>query len=129
MEKQNESMRDRLLARLPRTENLEAYREETESLLRQHQRAIFWGEKFPARVLTWLGVAVGMMANSTWGPKLDTNGHIGLNAIAGILLFTAAMNELGYRISLSKVDLLKEIKQVQLQVLELQASLEKNNSQ
>jgi hypothetical protein len=35
------------------------------------------------------------------------------------------MVELRYRIYRSKVDLLKEIKQLQLQVLEVQATLEK----
>jgi hypothetical protein len=126
MEQGNSSVRDRLLARLPQPQNLAAYREDTESLLKQHERAIFWGERFPARVLPWLAVAVFMLANSTWGPKLDTNGHIVLDAIAGLLFFTGAMNELGYRISRSKIDLLKEVKQVQLQVLELQASLRKD---
>jgi len=118
-------MRERLLARLPQPENLAAYREETASLLAKHEKAIFWGEKFPARVLMWLAVAVFMVVNSTWGPKLDTNGHIGFDAFAGVLFFAGAVNELGYRISRSKVDLLKEVKQVQLQVLELQASLRK----
>jgi hypothetical protein len=35
---------------------------------------------------------------------------------------------LRYRIYRSRVDLLKEVKQVQLQVLELQASLQKDSS-
>jgi hypothetical protein len=34
-----------------------------------------------------------------------------------------------YKVSLSKVDLLKEIKQLQLQVLELQATLKKSDNQ
>jgi hypothetical protein len=49
MEKQNDSMRDRLLARLPQPENLAAYREETASLLAKHEKALFW-EKMPSIV-------------------------------------------------------------------------------
>lgn len=125
MDKQNESMRERLLAHMPQPENLAAYREETASLLAKHEKVIFWGEKFPARVVMLLAVAVFMVANSTWGPKLDTNGHMSFDAFAGVLFFAGAINELRYCISRSKVDLLKEVKQVQLQVLELQASLER----
>jgi hypothetical protein len=129
MEQGNSSMRDRLLARLPQPENLAAYREETESLLAKHERAIFWGEKFPAAVVTWLGFAVLMMVNSTWRSKLNSNEIMVLCAMAGLLIFAGAINQIGYRISRSKVDLLKEVKQVQLQVLELQASLRKSGDE
>ena len=61
------------------------------------------------------------------GPKLDTNGTIMLNAVAAVLFFSAAIYQVGYQISRSKVDLLKEVKQVQLQLLELQASLRKDS--
>jgi hypothetical protein len=129
MEQGNSSMRDRLLARLPQPENLEGYREKTESLLAKHEKAIFWGEKFPARVVMWLGVAVLFMAISPWGSKVSTNQSVTIYVMTGFLFFAGAINELGYRISRSKVDLLKEVKQVQLQVLELQASLRKNGGQ
>ena len=51
MEKQNENLRDRLLARLPQPENLAAYREETASILAKNDKKLFW--------VTW-------MARSTW---------------------------------------------------------------
>ena len=38
------------------------------------------------------------------------------------------MGSLTYCVSRSKVDLLKEVKQVQLQILELQASLRKDDA-
>jgi hypothetical protein len=128
MEKQNESVRDRLLARLPQPENLAAYREETASLLARHEKAIFW-EIFLAQILYWLAAAVWVTVNSTWGPKVDTNGKILLESLAGFLLFMWLFNAMNSRISRSKVDLLKEIKQLQLQVLELQASLRKDGGQ
>jgi hypothetical protein len=128
MEKGTESMRDRLLARLPQPENAAAYREATISLMSKHERALYW-EKASARAIVWLGIGLFMFVNNhnmNWRPKLDTNATILLDVIAGILFFTGAIMLLGYHVSRSKVDLLKEVKQVQLQVLELQASLRKD---
>jgi hypothetical protein len=45
--------------------------------------------------------------------------------MAAVFYFLGQIYQVGYQISRSKVDLLKEVKQVQLQVLELQASLRK----
>ena len=67
MEKQNESMRERLLARLPQPENLAAYREETASLLAKHEKALFW-EKMPSTVCSVSAIAI-LMADWFWGQK------------------------------------------------------------
>ena len=64
MEKQNDSMRERLLARLPQPENLAAYREETASLLAKHEKALFW-EKMPS-IVCYVIVAI-MVALWLWG--------------------------------------------------------------
>ena len=128
MEQGNSSLRERLLARLPQPENIVAYREDTESLLAKHKRALFW-EKVTGRTVTWLGLALFMFVGSTWArPRLDSNGTALLDALSVVLFFTGALNLLGYSINRSKVDLLKEVKQVQLQVLELQASLRKEGN-
>jgi hypothetical protein len=124
MEQESNSMRDKLLARLPQTENLAAYREETASLLERHEKALFW-EKWPGIVVGWLAMFVWIAANSTWGPKVDINEKIYLESLAGFLLFVCLNISLSYRIMQSKVYLWKEVKQLQLQVLELQASLRK----
>ena len=126
MENGSKGLRERLLARLPQAENVAGYREETLSLLAKHERALFW-EKVTARTVTWLGLAVWMLANSTWGrSNLDRNGTIVLDTTAGLLIFAGAMSGVAFLINRSKVDLLKEVKQVQLQILELQASLKKD---
>ncbi len=124
MEQKTDSIRDRLLARLPQPENVAAYREETASLLAKHEKALFW-EMVTAKTASFLGAAVFFLANATLGLKLDRNGVVILDVIAGVLFFSGAINELSYRMSRGKVELLKEVKQVQLQVLELQASLQK----
>ena len=64
MEKQNDSMRERLLARLPQPENLAGYREETASLLAKHEKALFW-EKMPSVVCFVLAPAM-LMADWLW---------------------------------------------------------------
>jgi hypothetical protein len=129
MEQENSSLRERLLARLPQPENREVYREETAALMARHERALFW-ERVTGTSVAWLGIGVYMFANSfTMRPKLDTHA-IGLfDALAVVLFFTGGLMLLGYSISRNKVDLLKELKQVQLQMLELQASLKKADSQ
>jgi hypothetical protein len=125
MDKQNESMRERLLARLPQPENLANYRRETEALLAKHDKALFW-ERWLARTILFLGIGVFWLAISSWGRHLNTDQRAGLYVGAALMYFGGAINELGYRISHSKVYLLKELKQVQLQMLELQASLRKD---
>ena len=69
MEKQNESLRDSLLARLPQPENLAAYREETASLLAKQEKALFW-DKALAVLLINIGVVVFVLAFSKSYVKL-----------------------------------------------------------
>ena len=129
MEQKDNTLRERLLARLPRPEKLETYREETASLIARHERALFW-EKWSSRVLALLGVGLYLFAISPLIPLqaqnlLGANEKIFLCFMAGLLFFVGLIYALGYQVNRSKVDLLTELKQVQLQVLELQASLGK----
>jgi hypothetical protein len=127
MEKQNDSMRERLLARLPQPENLAAYREETASLLAKHEKALFW-EKMPSTVCYVIAFAA-FIVNWFWGQKLGGALNHFLWFWAGLAYFGGAVLDLRYRIYRSRVDTLKEIKQVQLQILEIQASLQKRGSE
>jgi hypothetical protein len=127
MEKQNESMRERLLARLPQPENLAAYREETASLLAKHEKALFW-EKMPSVVCSVSAIAI-LIANWFWAHKIGATMNQSVWFGVGLLGFAGALSDLRYRIYQSKVDTLKEVKQVQLQILELQASLQKHGSE
>jgi hypothetical protein len=129
MEKQNENLRDRLLARMPQPQNLEVFREETASLMARHEKALFW-EKWSSRTFALLGVALWLFASSSLIPLgtqnlLGANEKIYLSAVGGLLFFMGLLYALGYQVSQSKVELLKEVKQVQLQILEVQASLNK----
>lgn len=125
MEKGSESLRERLLARLPQAENVVAYRDETAALLAKHEKALFW-ERMASRVCYVVVFAEGI-AVFFWGQKFTTT-TIQSVWVLGLALFVAAVAEMRYRIYRSKVDVLKEVKQVQLQILELQASLRKDES-
>jgi hypothetical protein len=127
MEKGNDGLRERLLARLPQPENLSAFREETASLLAKHEKALFW-EKWSTQVIGLLAVGVFLMTQFTWGPKLDTTRIVAFDVVAGIFFFLSQMWRLEYDLNRNQVNMLKEVKQVQLQVLELQASLKRDGA-
>jgi p-aminobenzoyl-glutamate transporter AbgT len=132
MEQGNSSVRDRLLARLPQPGNLAAYREETESLLKQHEKALAT-ELWTNRALSLCAVFLFLFVNSIWGPnahpawglKLTQTTIITCDVMAGVLFFLVQLYELQRFIYGNQVKMLKEVKQVQLQVLELQDSLRK----
>lgn len=128
MENGSKGLREMLLARLPQPENREAYREESAALMARYQRELFW-EKVTARTLMLIGGILFMLANFTWGLKLDANGKTVFDVMAAVFYFLGAIYQVSYEVSRCKVDLLKEVKQVQLQLLELQASLKKDDVQ
>lgn len=125
MEKQNDSMRERLLARLPQPENLAAYREETAALLAKHEKALFW-EKMPSTVFCVSAGAI-VIADWFWAQKIGAALNHFIWFWVGLLFLVGTVQDLRYRIYRSRVDTLKEVKQVQLQILELQASLQKRS--
>lgn len=123
---QNDSMRERLLARLPQPENHAAYREETAALLAKHEKALFW-DKVPSIVCYVL--AAIMVALALWGKAPSAAMHQYFWLLAGFAYFGGIVVDLRYRIYRSEVNTLKEVKQVQLQILEIQASLQKPSSE
>ncbi|HXS78256.1 MAG TPA: hypothetical protein VN753_18905 [Terracidiphilus sp.] len=122
MAQQSNDIRERLLATLPTPENLAAYREETASLLAKHSRALRWD-----KVMAYLIVSVATALWFLWTPNQPW--HLSAGVIHGFQVASALMFFYGviyvarYEIYASQVATLKEIKQVQLQILELQASL------
>jgi p-aminobenzoyl-glutamate transporter AbgT len=123
MEQKNDNLRERLLSHLPQPENLAAYREETASLLAKHEKALST-EKWSAIALAYCVLALFFFCD--WIMKyrpLDTGAQFGF--LGGILVFVLFAGILVVKslIYASQVATLKELKQVQLQVLELQASL------
>jgi hypothetical protein len=134
MEQGNSSVRDGLLSRLPQPENLAAYREETESLLAKHKKALA-ADRWTGVAFSFCALVCFFMVNSLWGPnanstwylKLPRNTIVACNVMAGVFFFLSILYGLQQFLYRNQVMLLKEVKQVQLQVLELQASLRKGS--
>jgi len=124
MAQESNDLRARLLATLPQPENLAAYRKETSALLEKHARALRW-DKITANTLAFLGLALVFLWNH--GPwQLGTSSLIYLQVMSAVFFFLGVIYSVRYEIYKSQVATLKEVKQVQLQILELQASLRKD---
>lgn len=125
MEKGSDGLRERLLARLPQPENVAAYREEVALQLAKHERMLTT-ERWTTYALWLCVVGVLVVSNSVWSPKHDAMATDALHFLAALMAFAGAMTLVEFLIHRSKVDLLKEVKQVQVQIIELQASLGKD---
>ena len=122
MEKQNENLRDRLLARLPQPENLAAYREETASILAKNDKKLFW--------VTWMARSTWVVALVYWavffyrGEDWLATPNVRIFLFVVLSLFFVGLFQIIKSFVLrSRVEILREVKQLQLQVLEIQASL------
>jgi hypothetical protein len=126
MEKESSSVRDRLLARLPQPEDLAAYREKVTSGLEKSEKTLR-RERWIA-VALWIYAVAFMTIPLTMGwLRLDTRGGASVGIAAFFLLLVAATQLVNHVTNAGRQQILKEVKQVQLQVLELQASLQKTS--
>ncbi len=127
MASSNEGMRDRLLSRLPQPENLEDYRREVGALLEKNQKGLR-REKWGSGVL-WIFLALLATVLLTVAGRLLTTPNAGnagyLAALACFLLISGATELLKHFINRTRVELLKEVKQVQLQILEVHEAVRK----
>lgn len=122
MAQQSNDLRDRLLASLPQPEYLTNYRDETATLLAKHARALRW-DKVLANTVVFFAVA-SLLLSSFWHLDPSTLNRLQIGSAA--LYFIGLILQVNYRIYGSEVATLKEIKQAQLQILQLQASLRKD---
>src|ERR1039458_5723414 len=93
----NDSIRDRLLARMPQPENLAAYREETASLLAKHEKALFW-ERMPP-IVAFVSAGAIVIAHWVWAQR--TGSAIANQTVwfgVGMLFVAGAIKGLSYRI-------------------------------
>ena len=123
MEKQNENLRERLLARMPQPEDLAAYREQTATLLAKHAKALRWA-KFEGVLFGYVAIAfVFLWLQNRW--HLDAAALLRIQIISAAMFLCAGFANVRYKIYDSQIATLKELKQIQLQILELQDSLRK----
>ncbi len=125
MDQKTDNVRERLLATLPQPEKLAAYREETATLLEKHATALRWDYI----TVNFFYIIAGVLLfastdNPHWHPDavMRYSFHFG----SAFFFFVGMIFDLRYRIYSSQIATLKEVKQVQLQILELQASLQQD---
>lgn len=123
MAQQSNDLRERLLAALPQPENLGAYREETSALLAKHAGALRWDK---VTATTFVFLAAVLFIWSCYPGRLGGAGVYSFRFGSALFYFLGAIYAVQYKVYASQVATLKEIKQVQLQILELQSTLRKD---
>jgi hypothetical protein len=124
MNQQDDSIRDRLLSRLPQPASLADYRKEVALILERNEKGLR-RERWGTGALWLFIVALSTVFLFLGGQRLDTPKGPWFASLACFWLLFAAVELLKHFINRSRVDLLKEVKQIQVQVLELQDLLHK----
>ena len=127
MEGRSEAIADALLSRLPQPANLGAYQEEVKSLLARNEERLRQNKWTVRRV--WIFVILTSIPSLYMaGAHFNTpQGNWFLGGVGFWVLF-GAIEIAKYAADQGRVELLKEIKQVQLQVLELRALVSKGGA-
>jgi hypothetical protein len=116
MEPKSEEMREGLLSRLPQPANLAGYRREVADLIGKKEKTLRLEKRIAGA--TWAAVVVLSVA-LFWGAGSHDAAWRG--AFACFWMIFGAVELLKYFINRAHVEALRETKQVQLQILELQA--------
>lgn len=118
----DESISERLLSRLPRPANLAAYQEEVTSLLAENDKRLRRNKRTVA--IMWIFVvAIAVPFLGMAGTHFNTSQGNWFLGITCVWVLLGAVEVAKYASEQGRVELLKELKQIQLQVLELQATL------
>ena len=128
MDPKNESMREHLLSLLPQPANLAAYREEVASTLEKNEKKLRREKRVVIELWTFV-VAVSAVFLWLGGQRFDTLMGPYFVCMACFWFLFGLVFHVGHFINRNRVDILKEVKQLQLQVLELQALLAKGDAQ
>jgi len=128
MEPKDEKMQDRLLSRLPKPSNSTEYRREVAQLLEKNDKD-FLRERWGARAMWAFCICLGTSFIWFSSAKLDSPKAAWFGTLACFWVIVGAVELLKHFINRSRVELLKEIKQVQLQVLELQEAMNQRGAQ
>jgi hypothetical protein len=123
----NKSISERLLSRLPQPANLAAYQAEVTLLLAENETKLRRNKWTVVRV--WIFV-VAVSAPFLWmaGSHFNTAEGNWFLGLVGFWVLFGAIEIAKYEHNQGRVELLKELKQVQLQILELHALLDKGGT-
>src|SRR6516162_2641884 len=116
----NESISELLLARLPQSANFAAYQKEVASLLAKNQKRLRRNKWTVVRV--WIFVVV-VSVPFLWmaGTHFNTAEGNWFLGLVGFWVLFGTIEIAKYEHKQGRVELLKELKQVQLQILQLHA--------
>ena len=123
----NESIGELLLSRLPQSANLAAYQKEVMSLLAENEKKLRRNKWTVVRVWTFvvlISVPFLWMAGAHFNTA-EGNWFLGL---VGFWVLFGAIEIAKYEHKQGRVELLKELKQVQLQILQLHALFSKGDT-
>lgn len=126
MEHRGETIGERLLSRLPRPANLAAYQEEVASLLAKNEKTLRRNKWTVVRV--WFFV-IAVSAPFLWlaGAHFNTPQGNWFLGLVGFWVLFGAVEIVKYVVQQGRMELLKELKQTQLQILELHGLLAKSD--
>jgi hypothetical protein len=134
MEPRDDSIRERLLSQLPQPANLPAYREEVALLLEKKEKEVRRERRVMIELWVFtivISILFLWMGAQRMGSKAVDEAVLGpyFMGCAGFWFLFALVYFVAHSISRSWLALLKEVKQVQVQVLELQELLQKGSAQ
>ena len=123
----NESISERLLSRLPQSANLAAYQKEVTSLLAENEKKLRRNKSTVVRV--WIFV-VAASVPFLWmaGTHFNTAEGNWFLGLVGFWVLFGTIEIAKYEHKQGRVELLKELKQVQLQILQLHALISKGGT-
>jgi hypothetical protein len=123
----NESIGELLLSRLPQSANLETYQKEVALLLAENEKRLRRNKR--TVVLVWIFVIV-VSAPFLWiaGLHFDSAEGNWFLGLVGFWILFGAIEIAKYEQKQGRVELLKELKQAELQILQLHALLSKGGT-
>jgi purine-cytosine permease-like protein len=128
MEKKPEPLRERLLAQFePEGGKLAIYRKEVQAMLEKNERTLR-RQKWYAGVIWVFVVAVGTCFLFLGGQRGDTPVGAWLGILACFFLIGPAVEIVKYFINRSRVEVLKELKGLELQLLEIKEYLQQRQA-
>jgi hypothetical protein len=128
MDMKPEPLRERLLAQFePDRGKLATYQKEVQAMLEKNERTLRW-QKWYAGVIWIFVVFLGTGFLVLGGLRGDTPVGAWLGIFACFLLIGAAVEMVKYFINRSRVEVLKEVKGLELQLLEIKEHLQQRQA-
>jgi hypothetical protein len=128
MENKSESLRERLLAQFePDCEKLATYRKEIQAMLEKHEQTLRFQKRQADRMVIGaffglIGIGFVTLAGLLWGDPFGA----WLGFVACFTVIGASVELVKYYIERSRVEVLKEVKGLELQLLEIKEQLQQH---